>query len=405
MTRLVAIGMFLAPFSTIHVPGLALTASDIVFVVALCYGVAAGSAMRVRLGDAKLAVLTWIVGAVLVVLGLLVSDLLGETPPDRTIAAVSQYMFAYVVLMWLAFALPTRKHVTRSVWAFILGLATAVTIGGLMYVFVPDWYVRFVDAGIFVMKLRLAPFMGPNGLAKTIALVVPFLLSLLATDSITRPRTTIVLSVFVAGLVGAASFGGTLATLWGIGLYSVLAPRGARRMLVRRGLLGLTFMAIGIGVFGHQLEVLARPFERILHAFEAGQLGSAGSASAKVQLMQDAAYLIAMSPLVGYGSLQSGILTSTGEPVHNTYLLAWVEGGLLSFVGILLVVLAPLIYGLRIFFKQQGQTDRLRAAVLLSTASVFALNLMTNTNSYARYSVAPVVLMTALVSRWKDDSS
>jgi hypothetical protein len=96
--------------------------------------------------------------------------------------------------------------------------------------------------------------------------------------------------------------------------------------------------------------------------------------------------------LIGQGADQYRVLSQYGAPVHNSYLLLWVEGGVPALIGWICLVTIPLVGSLLV-----GKGQRLVAATGFAVGTVSALMGLTGAHMYARHGYVPLHLAMALV--------
>jgi len=392
-------GVFFSTYYSVRISSFYFTVSDGLFVVAFLGGVMSGVFSDLDFGDAKNHLVLWAIGVFLIVVGLLFSDLVNQPPPSRTLATVSQYLFAYLFLPFLVMSLKSNVHIKKLLMGFAMGLGSVVAIGGCFYICFPSIYARLVEAGIFIMQVRLGSFIGPNGMAKTIAMTMPFILFKFQ-DGESYKTSLLLFLVFVFGLIGAASIGGVFSTLLGIIMYLILAPNRTSNLPKFISIILITVaLFYCLNQSSYFSQSIIRSFRRVSIPISERSLEAAGSSTEKIALAKEAVAKIAISPLIGIGSHQFVEKTNLMEPVHNTYLLLWVEGGLLSFIGILIIVFSAVSYAWRVYRKGKNKQDITCASLVFTTSFVYATNLLTNTNSYSRFEILPVILTMALLAR------
>ena len=96
--------------------------------------------------------------------------------------------------------------------------------------------------------------------------------------------------------------------------------------------------------------------------------------------------------LLGLGVDQYRVISASGAPVHNMYLLLWTEGGLVTLLG-WLMLLAILIAAATQAFRR----DRMTAALALSVITVLVVSSNASPHMYARMWMVPVMVAMAFV--------
>jgi O-antigen ligase len=151
--------------------------------------------------------------------------------------------------------------------------------------------------------------------------------------------------------------------------------------------------AVFILVSAGGTSLLPKTFQtRVLQAITSGDINEAGTFLSRADLMKEAISVISDKGIffLGLGADQFREISVQTAPVHNLYLLLWVEGGVTSLVGWLLFTLAGLLIWLALW-RANGPRPALAAqaavmAVILSIA-------MFNAHMYARYFLVPILLV------------
>lgn len=368
---LIYVALFLASAPVLSAPGFFLTASDILFVLAT--GLVWLGQLRGRYIILHKVWLSWILGVVFIVVGLLVSSIF--TNPVRGIVVSVQYMFALVLLPLLLHNAADRWNIqARSLakW-FILGLSFCALFG----------FVAYVGHVSFGSELMIGGRMGslfdnPNTLAKMIGMSLPMALFFLV-----RERKWWALMFTLTALLGlgvASSFGGLGVAAITIVTFSVAGGmKGSLRLAVPTVLLGaLLWCAIVLYGIPDIFE------ERIIAGIEEGRLGSIDD---KISLMSEAVQYISANPIVGLGADMYREVSIYRLPVHNTYLLLWSEGGILSLVGLIILIVGSLVFGIRTWFR-----DKSLGTLVLSVLAGTVVAMITNTHVYGRFWFLPLII-------------
>lgn len=208
--------------------------------------------------------------------------------------------------------------------------------------------------------------------------------SLLSLGNVIHAKTWRVLlgwAGVVAGLIDlvASQSKGLLPTVFlCLPLFAVLFPGVLRSLLSGRGLIGLA--AAGIIV-----AIAAIPFyPRLESAFAYFTAAGASVAdgdtfSARETLWAYAGDLITQSPVIGYGVQNRRALISAAgfqySHFHNGFLTSLVDGGVVGFVSLLALLLAPVITAIR---AARDDIYRLRLFAALSLLATYAIGGMTN---------------------------
>ena len=133
---------------------------------------------------------------------------------------------------------------------------------------------------------------------------------------------------------------------------------------------------------------------RVLQGLESGSIEQAGTYEDRVELIIEALEKLDGSLLLGIGADQYREVSYWKAPVHNQYLLVWVEGGTIAIVGWMLILTTIVLVGVRSYQQRIGARG---AAIVLAIALVFTLIANTTPHLYARSWILPVLLAMGLV--------
>lgn len=372
--------VFLAPYATWRlVPPYLFTVSDALFCVAAVLLLAGrGIAIRPLQGWWSL----WMLGLGGLLLGFFIGSVVNGDPL-RWIIVAGQYGFAFAVLP----ALLLREH-RRSLLLAALALVAGVTamelFGSIVYYATDGSYAQAKRFGFeFITGAhRLGAFMADaNWNAAMIAMTAPFVLYLARIGWLNAIVAFAVLGVLCSGLLLSGSFTGFAGTATGI-LAFLLLDWGKRSIGMLLGIVALAsaMLATGVG--------LPRAFQtRVATALEQGDISRAGTFAGRMELIQEAWGIVGDTTFVGLGVDQYRVVSADRAPVHNIYLLAWAEGGLLSLIGWLLMMVVPLSIALRSFAFDRGA-----AALVVAVALPFLIFSNAAPHMYARSWVVPLIL-------------
>lgn len=370
-------GCFLTSFVRLRVGGLNLTISDILFILAAGTMTANHRRWNWRgfCGSAYLD-LAWFIAIALMVGGFVISGLVRDADFD-TISIPAQYIFAWAVVPLIISS--SGQDIARVLLlSFTRGLVCMCAISLVFYFFFPDSPLN-LRTGIG----RLTSMMeNPNELAKTIVAAFPCIMLARDRKWIGIREFIISLATLVLALVGTISFGGW--TAFALLLAIVMFAGGRRKMAV---VVPALIIAGGL-----MLALLGTPeavLNRAQPIIRSGSLDRAGSQSHKIEMMKEAWPRVQQSPIIGLGPGRYDDSSAFPVPVHNTYLLIWVEGGLLSITGMLTGMAA-------IFFASLAwaihSRDRYQGTLAISMIVVFLFNCMTNTHIYSRFFLVPLIV-------------
>jgi len=373
---MVALATFLCVFPTLRLPGVYVTLSDGLFVV----GTILIGGVRIRSGARSQLVrgpAVWLFGCTLLFLGLSLSSILNGDA-TRALVVIAQYAFAYLLVPAIFVSLTKSESMLVSHW-FIVGVGAVTLAGIILHYFFPILGAQYMVGG------RMSSFMeNPNALSKVIALALPIWLYCWSTQAKHRALYALLVPVFITGLLLAGSFGGLIASALSLSLFLLLA--GNTRLMSRTIGMGLVVVVAALLTGIEPPPIFER---RIAPALQSGSIDEAGSFDLKMELSRGAWRRIQESPILGVGADQYQELTSEGSTVHNTYLLLWVEGGILSVLGWCAMLTALVAAGLS---SWRSKRARIQSAVVLSVALTFIFSCFSNTHVYARYWGIPVFI-------------
>jgi len=341
-------------------------------------------------------VIVWLISGCFVVIGLLVSNLLHSVGSLSSFSRIAQYAFSYllvpITLAVLFQRTPAEQALLWCVWGFFASAAIAVATAMLS----PDLYRGLVEVGFFPVEDRVGGFVGPNGLAKTIALLTPYLLWKISTERSYPVKYTVVFLVFALGVIGAASVAGVSAFGVAMVLTLLAFPRATLRLIVPVTIVSVVFVAVPLSALTN--EKVAASLERLSKAWEMGGVVGSPSYDIRTWLVEEAKGFIEESPLIGIGAGRYEHLSLFGIQVHNTYLLLWCEGGIVALMGFLTFATLPAVHAIlgRVFsilLSRKVSSAAPHVPLLLIVSVIFCMNAFTNTNSFSRFTVVPFLLM------------
>lgn len=333
----------------------------------------------------------WFSGFLVMMTALLLSSLFISNDPTRWAPIATQYAMAWVVMPFLLTGF-SEGDTHRLARAYLAGVVTMELVGIIVY-FTFDG--SFEDArAILGLDFisgsgRLGSFAtDANWNGAVISMTLPFVLYLGGKGLIRQWQTVAAIAILVFALTLTASFTAFGASCVAVALF-LLA--GGLRLRPGPVLCAMALFAvvggIGLGTFG-----LPPVFQkRVAGAIETGNLSEAGTFEGRLGLIQDAWQRVGDSMVLGVGADQDRVVSPLRAPVHNMYLLLWVEGGFLSLLGWLMMMAAGLSIALAAFMR-----DRRRGALALTVLSSFLLFSTASPHMYARLWAVPVLLAIAI---------
>lgn len=201
----------------------------------------------------------------------------------------------------------------------------------------------------------------PNLAAAINALTLPILLFFWSSGRVKSYLALPALVIVIVTVVLTSSNSGLFSTALCLAVF--IAMISTPRLLLRLAL-GAGIVVGGAALFGNK-EMLPKTFQtRVLGALSSGDISEAGTFLSRAALMEEAAHIISEEQirLVGLGADQFRERSVQSAPVHNIYLLLWVEGGLLALVGWLMFSGVGMLLALAIL--KVGGDKRALAAVV-----------------------------------------
>jgi len=375
-------GVFLVPFADLRLPQVFFTLSDFILCIALLILGLSGRIPKRPLGA---AFRSWLLAFTLLFVGLMASSILRGNV-ERGLIVVAQYLFSYLLLLIILVREdPTEAHRLAAVFVVAILL---VDVHGI-YTFYAVGYLPGEGRGVVTGGQRLATLLrNPNLAAAINALSMPILLyfwgagrlkAYLAVPAVAICLFTVVLTSSNSGLIAIT------VSMTGFALLT-MTPRLLARFLITFAVASVAFATFG------GTDLLPKAFhKRVLSAVTSGDPTEAGTLISRTALMEEALEIIVEDRivLIGLGADRFRVRSVQEAPVHNLYLLLWVEGGLLALVGwVMFSGVGIFIY---LALKRVGG-DKYAAAAVATTVVVFLTIAMFNPHMYARYWTTPVLL-------------
>ena len=191
------------------------------------------------------------------------------------------------------------------------------------------------------------------------------------------------------GLVLSGSVGAMVAAVCGTG---VAATVGGRK---RAFGIAAAAIAMATAVTWHfQAAQSADTLSERIHAVS----GTSGTLAARVDVFKLAWAHIADHPLVGVGLGFDPARPGSGLPdlIHNAFLSAWYQGGLLALVGLGVICLTALRAGLQAVAQAEDVDERVLAGALAGSFAAYLVFALGEPTLYVRYGWVPVALVLAL---------
>ncbi|MBB4186327.1 O-antigen ligase [Sinorhizobium terangae] len=382
----VYVAVFLAPYATLRFSDLFFTFSDFFFCLSLFLLLISGRILNKPLEQATTL---WLVAFVLLFVGMMIGSLFHNSP-DRGLIVTAQYLFAYLFLMMILVRNDPKEAYRLA--AIFLASIILIDIHGI-FTFYAVGYVPGEGRGVVTGGKRLATVLrNPNLAAAMNGLTMPILLFFWSSGRLKSYLALPIVALFIVTVVLTSSNSGLF--VMAICLTVFVAFISTPRLLLRLTL-GAAILLGALALFGSK-DMLPRAFQtRVLDAISSGDISEAGTFVSRAALMEEAVQMISDEQIwfVGVGADQFRERSVQTAPVHNLYLLLWVEGGLLALVGWMLFsgVAVLLAVGIR---RDGG--DKHVLAAMVTTVIVFLTIALFNPHMYARYWTIPVFLCLGL---------
>lgn len=390
---LACLAMFLTCYMTWRpFPDFLFTYSDVLFVI-----VASGLMLAGRVSPQPFGALTmpWLAALGAMLGGLFVGSIASPDPLRWPIVA-SQYSFAWLLLPVLMTAYD-RPRLIMLAKALAAGVVAMEAFGAMVYFLYAGsfWETRnLLGVSFLTGAHRLGAFTADanwNGCAAASALPIVYFLTL---NRDIRPSTGLVATgILMLGVALTASFTAFSSAMLASLLFFLLAGRGLK---ISHIVLAMAVIAVAVGA-----EIkLPEPFKaRVVNAFTSGDINEAGTFVGRAALIREAWGQAEDHLLIGSGADQYRVSSVQHAPVHNMYLLLWVEGGLVAAVGWIGMMAVLFAASLAPFSGDRPtpfRRDRLAGAMALSTLTVLLVFSTSSPHMYARFWGMPVLLAIAI---------
>lgn len=382
----VALGVFLSPYAEWRFAEVFITASDIFFVFGAVLLLLGGGFQFRPFGTATFY---WMAAFALMIFGLFVGSIVNGDPVRWLIATV-QYGFSLVLLPFILMS-NDKNDLKKYIMHIVLGVFAMELFASIMYYTYSDNYYdyQWIAHNFVTGGWRLGAFLGQaNWNGAMIAMVLPFVLYM-AMEKLISPIVAVIAGgVFGLGLLLSASFTAFVSAL--IVLVIFLLMSGIKNAL-RAAAVATTALGILLAS-GFQLPPAFQT--RVAGALESGDIDQAGTYTDRMDLIREAWSMADDRMLIGVGVDQYREISQYHAPVHNMYLLLWVEGGLMALTGWLFLMTIFAIGIVRVY-----RYDPQACALGGSVFTVFMIFTMASPHMYARVWLVPLVLAGGVVFR------
>lgn len=391
------LGVILTPFMMwrFH-PDIQFTLSDGCFLVAAIFAISSG---RLNLRPFADMWSWWLMSFCLMLFALGASSLVNGDPIRFAITG-SQYVFAYLALPYFLFV-GTRGDEIRLAKFFVAAIVAAEAISIILFYLygnVPgslDWINHNFATGAG----RLGSFLASaNRNAAVISLTLPFIFYFAKMRLVPLWQCLVGIAILALALVLTASVTGFISSIAAVLIFAI-ASYGWRAWKPLAAAIGVLTLAVAAG-----LPMPVAFQERVLSAFEEGDISEAGTYGGRMALIEEAWKFSDDTHVLGLGSDQFRLISDEGAPVHNIVLLIWTEGGMFALLGWAFAMGILALIAVRTI-----KFDKTAAALALSVVLSFYIISNASTHVYARLWVVPVIfaarfaVMAALSARQRTE--
>ncbi|MEL7211918.1 MAG: O-antigen ligase family protein [Pseudomonadota bacterium] len=380
--KLAALTVFLSPMNYFRLDVVYLTLADAAACATLLVMLLKGNLPRAPFG---MLTPLWLCGALAIVTGLTIGSI-AQGDMQSLVVIVLQYVFSLVVIVFVL-AGRTYRETVMLLKVFVLSIAVVMAYGAYVVHFVPDPDWRLVSA-----SGRMRSLVERENAAATLgAIAMVLLLNLALMREISRWKVALLMPVLLYGILLTGSNTGLLLTTFGITVTALFS--GSPRFLL--GYVVLVAAAAATVIFAGD-TILPDVFrERVLGALTTGDLSQAGTFEDRYYLIGEAVGIARDTLLIGLGADQYREISSHGVPVHNSYLLLLTEGGLLSFSGLILLLMTGITLAWASIALARAPTH---GVIALTITLIYAVMLNTYAHFYARFWIVPLTLALALAA-------
>lgn len=375
---LIAIAVFLSPMNYFRAGFVYVTLGDVFSILAL-FTMLFGGGVPVRPFGA--ATWGWYSCLLLLTAGLVIGSAMNGDLLAGMVVAV-QYMFSLIVVPMLLLQ-RTRGEAILLIKVFVAGMVFVMLHGAWVMEFHPEDF-RFISRSGRLTSLVERE----NAAAALTALAMTFSLWLYFTREIGPVLLLMVLAPLGYGLLLTGSNTGFFLT--GIGVIALVTFSGSVRIML--GTLGVLAGMIFVLLTWGELLLPDIFLKRVFGALSSGDMDEAGTFSDRMFLIREAYDLTRRTIFVGLGADQYRTISAHDTPVHNTYLLLLAEGGLMSLIGHVGLIITGIVIGWPNFVSR---SNRWYGVLTITIVLMIALVQNGLAHFYARFWAVPWCLALA----------
>ena len=358
------------------------TVSDALFIVGFVYLFSKRRVVRSPFG-----VLTplLVIGYGVMMAGLFISSIM-DNQPVRFANVSIQYGFAWLILPFIICGYG-RTYTISLVKYFVMSIVAMEAFGSIIYfTFVRSFHETRSILGLDFLSgsRRLGAFAtDANWNGAVAAMAVPFAVYLVSARQIKPVTGAVAVAVLLLGVVLSASF--TAFCSVGAAILVFVLAGVIRPPLWTIPL--IVAISLGIAHFG-----LPSQFEkRVGTAVATGEISQAGTFEGRLALVENTWKMLGDHYILGVGADQDRVVNGLNAPVHNMYLLIWIEGGLLALLGWLLIICTFIARAMSAY-----RFDRRAGSLALAVVAIFITFSIASPHMYARLWAVPVLLALAI---------
>lgn len=371
----VAATVFLAPMNFFRLEAVYFTLADFTAICGLTVMLLTNRLSTRMFGPASSF---WMASCLLLVSGLLIGSV-ANGDPMTGLVGVAQYGFS-LLLMPILIAHRENRELLLLLTIFLASLTVIWLHGAYVLNYTPD-DLRFVSGSGRLLGLVERENSSATLTAVAIVLVQWFYL----TGFVRLPALLAILAVLLYGLLHTGSNTGFFLAAFGTLTLALLS--GSLRYISALVLLGSASILVLLTWGDLLLPEIFR--ERVLGALTSGDLDQAGTFADRMFLVREALDVSRHHLFIGLGMDRYREFSAHHAPVHNTYLLVLAEGGLVSLVGLLGLLLTGVFLG---WSAMATRTARWSGVLTLTMVAIYVLAIMSFAHIYARFWIIPLCL-------------
>lgn len=379
---LVAAAVVLAPMNHIKLSSVYVTASDIVALMAFIMMMASRKLSIKFFGPATAF---WFMSFFAFMGGLTVSSIVNGNPMALP-NIFAQYGYSLLVLPMI---LGGRSYAqTMALVKLLVASYVFVMVFGAYVVHFVDNPNHMLVSGSGRMRSLIQR---ENECAVHGAIAIVLVLGLYKMGEFRLRTVLLCLPPLIYGIMLTGSVSGLVATILGVALLiTIVGPFKY-----------LPFSAAAFIAVGGVMVLLGDNFmpavfqERVLNPLLDRNLSGAGTFSDRALLMQEAFTVMKDTIFVGLGVEQFREVSSHHAAVHNAYLLAFVEGGMISMLGVIGFFLSGFIL---IWAAIVERANRMVWAITLVVLIIYAVAFNMFPTFFARFWNVPWILLLSLTA-------